>query len=459
MKRYLFTLVFFLNVVLIPASAQSNLAACETLLETRLNGGMYARVLSNLSVYEQPSASSPLIGSVDAGTQVYVTSAPVCAEDIVWYQAMYRPSEGANDFPFGFIGEGANGNYDLEPVLQSISLPSSRERISSANISSLTQVAQVEFGMIYQSTWSPSGQYWMINSVGANWLYDIGLEASLPLRFTPNPYDTNASHGMATQDSEFVMLGTVSPVSESQQAGFSSFSLLDGSLSESETLLDANYAYVGAVSSDGKIAAAANWDGEIVLYELSTASQLSILNGHSLVGAMQFSPNGQYLVSVGGSGMANTDTTIRVWDVATGTELGMLDKGDEGVPNLVIFTPDSSQIVTKPVGEAHLNFYSPDMQLMNSIELPTTELSALSFSADASLIALATVDGDINTGVYSYILQFYDMSTSGIISTISMPALVKSLAFSPDNTLLSIVYEDPDFWGPNRATLWAVSTP
>jgi WD40 repeat protein len=455
MRTFWLGLLCLFYVVLIPAMAQSDLAACEGLQATRLNGGMYARVLRDIPVFEEPSASSPVIDTVTTGTQVFVTSAPVCVDGVVWWQAMYRPLAGPEDFPFGYLGEGENG-YDLEPVLQTIELPSPRTEINSASILNLAQVAQVEFGMIYQSTWSPDGKYWMINTVGANWLYDVTAVPSSPIRFSQNAYDTNATHGMTVRDSEFIMVGSVSPVTMSQQFGVSSFSLADGLALDAATLLTGDYSSFAALSADGTIAAAANWNGDIFLFDLSNGSQIYTLSGHSLVGGMQFSPDGRYIVSWGGYGMAMNDTSVRVWDLEAGGQIGVIDTGENGLSGLVGFTPDSTQVIVKPSGEARLDFYEPNMALISSIELPASQLSAFAFSADASLIALAFLQGDGGAAPYEYSVQFYDRASNTIVRVLPMPSFIKSVSFSPDNTLLSIVYDDPDFWGPNRASLWAV---
>jgi WD40 repeat protein len=455
MKRYWFCFLCLFCFLLIPTMAQSELAACEGLQETRLNGGMYARVLRDIPVYEQPSTSSPVIDTVTTGTQVFITSAPVCAENIVWWQAMYRPVAGPEDFPFGYLGEGENG-YDLEPVLQTIELPSPRTEINGATILNMAQVAQVEFGMIYQSTWSPDGKYWMINTVGANWLYDVSAIPSSPLRFSQNAYDTNATHGMTIRDSEFIMVGSVSPVTMSQQFGVSSFSLADGLALDAATLLTGDYSSLAAMTADGTLAAAANWNGDIFLYDLSNGSQIHTLSGHSLVGGMQFSPDGRYLVSWGGSGMMVSDTTIRVWDIGARGQIGVLELGDNGLSSVVGFMPDSSQVVVKPPSQARLDFYEPNMALVSSIELPATQLSSFAFSPDASLIALAVLQGDGGAAPYEHTVQFYDRASNSIVRVIPMPSFIKTVSFSPDNSLFSIVFEDPEFWGPNRASLWAV---
>jgi hypothetical protein len=59
-------------------------------------------------------------------------------------------------------------------------------------------------------------------------------------------------------------------------------------------------------------------------------------------------------------------------------------------------------------------------------------------------------------GAWASAVHLYDLASATELSSLPIDAGVGTLSFSPDGTLLAFAYEDPLFWGPNRATLWAV---
>ncbi|KAI2474660.1 WD40 repeat protein [Pyrenophora tritici-repentis] len=66
-------------------------------------------------------------------------------------------------------------------------------------------------------------------------------------------------------------------------------------------------------SPDGQLVASASWDSTVRVWETATGQCRSVLEGHSdWVNAVVFSPDGQLVVS------ASEDRTVRVWETATG---------------------------------------------------------------------------------------------------------------------------------------------
>ena len=77
------------------------------------------------------------------------------------------------------------------------------------------------------------------------------------------------------------------------------------------------------------------------LWDVDTDTEIGILWGHiGGVKSVSFSPDGRTLATAG-----SIDATVRLWDVDTQTEIGTL-KGHTGWLNSVSFSPDGKTIVS-----------------------------------------------------------------------------------------------------------------
>lgn len=472
LQRRLFNIAaLVLLLLLVVTSAQAQLAgACAdpAYAGSRLVGGSYARVLPGEpnNVRETPSASATLVAQIEPGQVVYITSAPVCAEGYVWWQVMYRTPESTEDFPFGYTVEGAaplgEGNYWLEPAPQPLNVPSVTTPITGASVGQLQQVAQVEFGMVNRFAWSADNKRLAINTVGATWVYDLS-SGSLPVRITANSYDTNYTQGIAlgADGDSVATAGSITLDANAPQAGVAYTWSLANPVSPQVSFLhaDAPFGGVAAVSPDSRLVAFANGDGSISVRDMFTSDPVSTMQGHTLVGSLTFSPDGTRLVSAGTGGMMVSDTTVRVWDVATGTELGMFDLG-ELTPVLVLDAAGTTiAVVTYNIESGSQAVQLIDMASLTvsgSISVPAGSIAGLAFSPDGSLLAVSNSLFDDAQGGWASALRFYDRSTGAEVFAVSFNSGVGTVSFSPDGTLLALMYEDPLFWGPNRATLWAV---
>ena len=82
-----------------------------------------------------------------------------------------------------------------------------------------------------------------------------------------------------------------------------------------------NTAYGGSLKKDGKALLVGGESPNVQLFELSTKTILRSFKGHTgAVRVTKFAPNGNSIVT------ASDDSTVRIWDVASGSSTGMLEE-------------------------------------------------------------------------------------------------------------------------------------
>jgi WD40 repeat protein len=96
-----------------------------------------------------------------------------------------------------------------------------------------------------------------------------------------------------------------------------------------------------AYSADGKRLASASRDSTIKLWDPATGKLLRTLAGHpdSAVFTIAFSPDGKTLAS------GSEDKTIKLWDTATGAQIGHLG-GHKDWVNAIAFSPDGKTLAS-----------------------------------------------------------------------------------------------------------------
>jgi len=86
--------------------------------------------------------------------------------------------------------------------------------------------------------------------------------------------------------------------------------------------------------------ASALWDDTIRLWDVATVTELLTLRGHTdNILFVTFSPDGTRLASAG------LDKTVRLWDVASGAEVAVLE-GHSGWVNALAFSPDGETLAS-----------------------------------------------------------------------------------------------------------------
>ena len=149
--------------------------------------------------------------------------------------------------------------------------------------------------------------------------------------------------------------------------------------------------FLGAMSNRGAIAA----DGDALPSGAKVRIGTTRLRHGDAVTAVSFAPDGRTLAT------ASRDSTISVWDVATGGER-MRCQGHRGAVLAVVFTPDGKQLVSGGADGTIRLWRSPRSsdgfaaaEEVKSFRVSAEEVQTVAFSTDASTAAAGTAGGDI----------------------------------------------------------------
>ena len=250
-------------------------------------------------------------------------------------------------------------------------------------------------------------------------------------------------------------------------------------------------------SPDGNTLASSGGYSIIYLWDVNTGELLNTLTAHTgFVNSIAFSPDGQTLVSGGGLTVrlwnANTgellhtleghtdnvnsvafsldgntlasggwDGTIRLWDANTGKLLKTLTQNPKNVNdsllfglnfvNSIEFSPDGNTLTSGGNDDTIRIWDVNSGELLNTLTGPTWNLKSIAFSPDGQTLASSGGENvrlwDAHTGELLNTLteetegvetlRLWDANTGEHLTTLTFRPTIKSVAFSPDGSMLA----------------------
>ncbi len=196
--------------------------------------------------------------------------------------------------------------------------------------------------------------------------------------------------------------------------------------------------YCACFSPDGRQLATASQDSTIKLWDSASGQELLTLRGHTgEVNHVAFSPDGTLLAS------CSDDETVRLWDAASGKEAAVLS-GHIGAVSEVVFSRDGKLLATGGEDKLIRLWDVETRKQIVTLSGHTRQIRGLAFSPDRQTLASGSSDNTI---------KLWDVETRQERATLrGHTSIVCSVSFSRDSRMLASASWD------QTIKLWAVAS-
>lgn len=409
-----------------------------------------------IPVYSAPSTRAEVITQLDTHKRLAITSEAECTEHGIWWRVRFEeaPQSSVNR---GYVLEFDQGDPQIASLIQHLNVMDGSAVITANNLQQLQPVISAEYEWPTDLVWSPDSEYLAVSTPWSVWVHRVTEPGRDPIQIMPTALDVFDGFGsvMFGRDSSRVAVVSTS--------GSLHLVSLTDQTKQLIAVKPVAYTGVAAISHDLGKWATANVDGDIALWDAQSGQQIHVLEGHTRVGDLAFTPDGSILVSNGGgsySGLEQVDPTVRLWKVETGEQLAVFEVNSS---QLMTFRPASDTFISAN-GEIAgiLDFREADNEelawFVHLIDIPNRSIrTTIPVSGEDGPRGLAfSSTGNVLAVNFSTSIVLLDPDSGTPLLAVPFDRLVHASAFSPDGTWLAIGHETGEYVGASEVEIWAV---
>ena len=177
----------------------------------------------------------------------------------------------------------------------------------------------------------------------------------------------------------------------------------------------------------------------------STEPKLVIQSGHvNAVNGIAFSRDSKLIATAGG------ERTIKLWDTATGTQLGSLE-GHQDAVFAVAFSPDGKTIASGSYDGSVKLWDVARGNETRSMDAHASGVYAVAFSPDGKVIASAGAEDPRSDEPHA--IKFWDTASGQLLGSVDRETEVRTVSFGPDGKAIV-----SDSYGSSSLLIWDVET-